>query len=54
MEPAFNTEKCSCKQVKEHEVTKEDFEIYTMSPTLKEWQSLFACFTIYDQYVVVK
>lgn len=54
MEPAFNTEKCSCRQVKEHEVTKEDFEIYTMSPTFKEWQILFACFTVYDQYVVVK
>ncbi len=53
MEPVFNSEKCACNQIKEHVVTKEDFETYVMSPTLKEWQTLFGCFIIYDQYVVV-
>lgn len=52
MEPAFDTEKCACKLIKDHQVTKDDFETYVMSPTLKEWQTLFTCFTIYDQYVV--
>jgi len=53
MEPSFSNEKCACNKIKEHDVTKEDFEIFVMTPTLKEWQTLFGCFTIYDQYVVV-
>jgi hypothetical protein len=53
LEPSFNTDKCLCSQIKEHEVTQDDFEIYVMSPSLKEWQTLFGCFAIYDQYVVI-
>lgn len=54
MEPAFDTEACACKMIKDHQVTKADFETYVLSPTLKEWQTLFTCFKIYDQYVVSK
>lgn len=53
METAFDSEKCACSQIKEHELLKGDFDTFILSPTLKEWQLLFQCFTVYDQYEVV-
>lgn len=53
MEPTLNHESCALKEVKEQEVIKGDFNTYIFSPVQKEWQSLFACFVTYDEYVLV-
>lgn len=51
MELNFDDEKCSVNNVKEKEIIKGDYNTYILIPTLAEWKILFACFSVYDEYV---
>lgn len=48
----FDKEGCSLNLVEEKEIIPGDFNTYILIPTAAEWKLLFACFAVYDQYVL--
>lgn len=50
----LSSDACSIKLVKDKETIEGDFNTYILKPTLKEWSSIFDCFTVYDEYVATK
>ena len=51
MELNFYGEGCTVDVVEEKEIIVGDYNTYILTPTLKEWKLLFACFSVYDEYV---
>jgi hypothetical protein len=52
MELPLDTDQCSVKLVKEQKVIKGDYDTFILTATVKEWQTLFGCFSVYDNYRV--
>ena len=52
MELPLDTEACSVALVKDQKVKKGDLNTYILTPTLNEWNILFGCFSVYDDYVI--
>jgi hypothetical protein len=50
LELPLDTDQCSVKLIKDQKVIKGDFDTFILTPTAKEWQTLFGCFVVYDDY----